>query len=162
MPIDDEDDGRWNPHDPADVDAERDDSEISARRASGTASVPQHCPDCGATRIESRHLARRILGTLGCAAGAAGAASRTWASVELGIAVGTGTAGPPGAVIGAAVGAIAGTVLSALGGAAAGCSLGVRLGDIADTHVLKDLRCLACGHCFSRTAGEGGPAQPSD
>lgn len=162
MPIDDENDGRWNPHDPTDGDAEGDDGGISADRASDTSSVPQHCPDCGATRIERRHLARRILGSVGCAAGAAGAASRTWASVELGIAVGTGTAGPPGAVIGAAVGAIAGTVLSALGGAAAGCSLGVRLGDVADTHLLKDLRCLACGYCFSRTTGKSGPVQPSE
>lgn len=159
MPIDDEDDELWNRHDPPDGNADREDRDTSSHQAGGASSVPQRCPNCSASRIESRHLARRILGTLGCAAGAAGAASRTWASVELGIALGTGTAGPPGAVIGAAVGAIAGTVLSALGGAAAGCSLGVRLGDIADTHLLKDLRCMACGHCFSRTAGDGGSAQ---
>lgn len=77
------------------------------------------------------------------------------------MAVGAGTAGPPGAVIGAAVGAVAGTVLSALGGAAAGCSLGIRLGDIADAHLLKDLHCLACGHRFGRKTRLSDPVEPS-
>lgn len=162
MPIDDDDDPLWDPHDPRNSDCGGyGGTDAPSPSASTGSAPPPNCPNCSSPRIEHRHLARRVFGTLGSVAGAAGAASRTWASVELGMAVGAGTAGPPGAVIGAAIGAVAGTVLSALGGAAAGCSLGIRLGDIADAHLLRDLHCLACGHCFGRKTLLRDPAEPS-
>lgn len=156
---DDDDDHISAHHGPFDTSDWNQEPEASSS-AAATERSP-HCPRCGAHRIESRRLAQRVIGTLGTVAGAAGAASRTWASVELGLVVGAGAAGPPGAVLGATVGAIAGTVLSALGGAAMGCSLGVRLGDIADTHLLKDLHCLDCQHCFSRSSGTSLHTAPS-
>lgn len=113
-------------------------------QASFGRAVPARCPSCGSDRVESNGIARRLFGTLGTVAGAANAASRTWAAVQLGGTMGAGAAGPPGAFIGA----IAGAVIGALGGAATGCSVGARLGDIVDSRLLKNQRCLACGHRF--------------
>lgn len=137
------DDSEWQDH--GDAQAYAHASRFGESAHHDDASSQCRCPQCGATRIEQRHRARRIGGTIGTIAGAIGGACRTLAGYEIGLVVGAATFGPPGA----ALGAISGAVISALMGGTTGWTIGTKLGAALDTSVLDNYRCLSCQHTFS-------------
>lgn len=104
------------------------------------------CPKCQSTLIEARHRARRTGGAVGTVAGTASGVAFALSSAETGAIVGS-LAGPAGALCGA----IAGAVIAGLVVGAAGCAAGSAFGEIVDDKVLKNYRCHACSHTFSRT-----------
>jgi hypothetical protein len=103
------------------------------------------CPKCQAGNIEARHYGRRVGSAIGTVAGAVRSASAALAGAETGAAFGLVAGGP----IGSACGGIAGAVVAALVGGTAGGAIGAAIGEMADTNILNNYRCHACGHTFS-------------
>lgn len=108
------------------------------------------CPSCHSERIETRNLARKAGGLIGTLGGSVGGAASSLSGAEVGMTVGV-VAGPPGMVLGGLLGALIG----ALVGGTAGGLAGSQLGELVDDRILDNYRCLACGHCFSHSPGQG-------
>lgn len=103
------------------------------------------CPRCDSPQIETRHHARKAAGTLGMFAGTASGLAIALSGAEIGAEIGL-IGGPAGVVCGA----ISGAIIAALVGGTAGCAAGAAFGDVIDTNVLQNHRCLSCGHAFSK------------
>lgn len=103
------------------------------------------CPKCNSNKIEARHAARRIGGTIGTAAGASSAFLATIAGAETGATFGAIIAGPPGAILGT----LAGAILAAIAGGTIGAAAGIALGNQIDAKILRNCFCHDCQHAFS-------------
>lgn len=144
---DDEDDDQCNKshYGYADSPAGQPDADAGARYFhGGSRDVRFPCPTCGSSRIEPRHVARRIGGVVGAAAGATSAMAIALSGAEAGA-----IAGLIGGPIGSASGCIAGAILAGLIAGAAGCVTGATCGEAIDQKVLDNWQCMACGRTFS-------------
>lgn len=106
------------------------------------------CPVCQSGRVVYRDGAKKAGAAIGTIAGAAGGISGalsdgiTGAQGRVACGAGGSPAMPP-------LGAVAGAVVGALSGAIAGCVVGASLGEAVDAAILRNRRCLVCGHTFS-------------
>lgn len=107
-----------------------------------------YCPRCGSTRVETRDRARRVAGGLGALAGALNKIPTPWRD-PVGWLSNVGPSAALVAIPGVPLRAKARAALYVFAGAAAGCAAGAALGTLLDANVLKNRRCLACGHKFS-------------
>ena len=134
------------------------------------------CPRCGSRHTQPLHTGERWAGAVGTVAGAVHGGMRGYrgpgsvfgktlgalgsvlgsgAGTELGLNAGYRIGALLGlglGPVGRTVGGVAGAALGALIGGAAGCALGTRLGRAVDRTVLKNQRCLDCGHSFRAPA----------
>lgn len=106
------------------------------------------CPACQSPRSTRRDTGKKACATIGTIAGAAGGISGalsgaiTGAEIGMAMAAAAVTATTP-------LGLVAGAVLGALSGGIAGCAVGAALGEAVDDVILRNRRCLGCGHTFS-------------
>lgn len=106
------------------------------------------CPACQSPRVVDRDTAKKACAAIGTIAGAAGGISGSLSGAITGAKVGVALtaaalpAAPP-------LGAVAGAVVGALSGGIVGCVVGASLGEAVDAAILRNRRCLACGHTFS-------------
>lgn len=98
------------------------------------------CPRCLSIHISTNHYGRKVVGTLGTAAGATSGYMAASAGARLGSDLGS-TTGPTGK--------IAGAILGALIGGISGATAGTALGNVLDDNVLDKYRCLSCDFHFS-------------
>lgn len=105
---------------------------------------PIACPKCQSVHTDAKHWGRQACGALGGIAGAYRGGVGAWSGMEIGSSVGW-LLGPGGATVGGITGAIFGALL----GCAAGGTLGAKVGQLIDQQILKNYRCLDCGHHFS-------------
>ncbi len=121
--------------------------------AASAASFTPHtsrflCPLCHSPQVVPRDLGKKTGAAIGTIAGAAGGASGVLAGATSGAEVGFvmgALAGPAGVP----VGTVTGAVIGALSGGIAGCAVGAALGEAVDESVLRNRRCLSCGHTYS-------------
>ena len=102
-----------------------------------------HCPRCHSSRIDTKNLAKRAVGTLGTLAGAASGVAGFLKGAKTGWKTSL-IIGP----IGQPYSSIAGAIIGGIIGGTSGCALGVSFGEIVDDTVLNNCVCLACGHTF--------------
>jgi hypothetical protein len=107
-----------------------------------------YCPCCGSTRVETRDRARRVAAGLGALAGGLNKFPTPWRD-PVGWLSNVGPSAALVAIPGVPLRAKARAALYVFAGAAAGCAAGAALGSLLDANVLKNRRCLACGHKFS-------------
>lgn len=113
-----------------------------------TASPNFACPACQSRRTIARDIGKKACAAIGTVAGAAGGISGalsgaiTDAEIGLAMTVAAAAATTP-------FGIVASAVLGGLSGGIAGCAVGAALGEAIDESILRNRRCLACGHAFS-------------
>lgn len=105
--------------------------------------VSFNCPNCRSTRVSALGYARKVGGAVGAVAGVASGAAGILGGAEAGAALGV-FAGP----LGILVGGLFGAVLGGVAGGVVGCAAGAQLGDVVDSNVLENYRCLSCGYTF--------------
>lgn len=108
-------------------------------------SATNICPLCHSPRVNSRDWARKVVGVIGCAAGAAGGFYGCLRSTHLSLL-------PPSLAISpsaSTLSGVTGAVLSALTGTAIGCEVGTAVGEQIDHYLLNNFECLDCRHTFS-------------
>lgn len=117
--------------------------------SSPCARVPGYfCPACQSRRVVDRDTAKKAGAAIGTIAGAAGGISGALSGVITGAEVGVALGAVATPVV-PPLGAVAGAVVGALSGGIAGCVVGASLGEAVDAAILRNRRCLACGHTFS-------------
>lgn len=106
------------------------------------------CPLCRSPQVVPRERGKMAGAAIGTIAGASGGAASVLAGAaagaEVGLLIGV-VAGPPGIP----VGTVTGAVIGALSGGIAGCAVGAALGEAVDESILRNRRCLSCGHTYS-------------
>lgn len=107
------------------------------------------CPRCQSAQVATRNHARKAVGTIGTVAGTANSFSTALKGAQVGHRLGL-IAGPAGM----AMGPIAGAILGGLLGGAMGCSAGIALGELIDSKVLDNYRCLDCTHTFGHASAK--------
>lgn len=112
-----------------------------------------YCPRCGNTHVETRNRARRVVAALGALAGGLNKIPTPWRD-PVGWLSHVGPSVAMVAVPGVPLSARARAALYVVAGATAGCAAGAALGALLDANVLKNHRCLVCGHKFSEP-GDG-------
>lgn len=117
-----------------------------------------HCPLCGNTHVESRNRARRVAAALGALAGGLNKIPTPWRD-PLGWLSHVAPSVAMVVVPGVPLSAKARAALYVVAGATAGCAAGATLGTLLDANVLKNYRCLVCGHKFSEPANGPCPAR---
>lgn len=95
-----------------------------------------------------RDRARRVAAGLGALAGGLNKIPTPWRD-PVGWLANVGPSAALVAIPGVPLRAKARAALYVFAGAAAGCAAGAALGTLLDANVLKNRRCLACGHKFS-------------
>lgn len=115
-----------------------------AGRSSRRNSFNVACPACLSIRVTSLDTGKQSCAAIGTLAGAAGALSAALSGAARGARVGIcATPALP------SLGAVAGAIVGGLSGGIAGCTVGAALGEAIDASILRNRRCLACGHRFS-------------
>ncbi|BDT66689.1 hypothetical protein os1_08530 [Comamonadaceae bacterium OS-1] len=102
------------------------------------------CPKCHSKSIDTQDYAKKVGGTIGTVAGAASGMAGALSGAEVGLIAGT-VLDPGDSVLGV----IACAVLGGLLGGVAGCTMGAKLGEVVDSNILDNCRCLSCGYRFS-------------
>jgi len=105
------------------------------------------CPACNSRRTVPRDIGKKACAAIGTAAGAAGGISSTLPSAITGAEIGVAMAAT--AAASTLLGTVAGAILGGLSGGIAGCVVGAAFGEAIDDAILRNRRCLACGHSFS-------------
>ena len=105
------------------------------------------CPACHSQRTIPRDTGKKADAAIGTVAGAAGGISGALSGAVTGIEVGMAMAAA--ATAATPFGIVAGAILGALSGGIAGCAVGAALGEAVDDAILRNRRCLGCGHTFT-------------